>query len=34
MYEKDFLEIIGDELEELNDWLAFEQDLAEGDPWA
>lgn len=31
---RDWLEIIGDIMEDIEDWLNFEADLAEGDPWA
>lgn len=31
---KDALEIMGDAIEEVAAWEAFEADMAEGDPWA
>ncbi len=31
---KDFLEIMGDAMEEVAEWLDYEADLAAGDPWA
>ena len=30
----EYFEVMGDALDELRDWEAFEADLAEGDPWA
>ena len=29
----DFCEIVGDLLEDFAEWLAYEADLAESDPW-
>lgn len=34
MYNKDWLEIMGDMLDNLQEWLDYEADLAAGDPWA
>ena len=34
MYYKDFLEIMGDMMDEVAEWLDFEADCAAGDPWA
>jgi hypothetical protein len=34
MYNKDWLEIMGDMLDNLQEWLDYEADLAESDPWA
>lgn len=33
MYKKDWLEIMGDMLDNLQEWLDYEADLAESDPW-
>lgn len=33
MYSKDMLEVIGDALEDLRDWEAFEEDMATN-PWS
>lgn len=30
----EYFEVMGDALDELRDWEAYEADLAEGDPWA
>ena len=30
----DYWEIMGDAMEEVAEWLDYEDDLAEGDPWA
>lgn len=27
-------EVLADAMEEVNDWLTYEEDLSEGDPWA
>ena len=32
MLNKDFLEIVGDAMEDLTDWLAFEEDM-KTNPW-
>jgi hypothetical protein len=29
----EYLEVMGDALDELSDWEAYEADLAESDPW-
>ena len=34
MYNKDWLEIMGDMLDNLQEWLDYEADLAESTPWA
>ena len=34
MLNKDFFEIVGDWMDEVAAWDAFEADMAEGDPWA
>lgn len=34
MYNKDWLEIMGDMLDNLQAWFDYEADLAESDPWA
>lgn len=31
---RDYLEIMGDAMDEIAEWLAYEADLAESDPWA
>lgn len=31
---KDYLEIMGDAMDEVAEWFAYEADLAEGNPWA
>jgi hypothetical protein len=33
-YSMEQFEIMADAMEELADWLAFEADMASGDPWA
>ncbi len=33
-YQMESFEIMADAMEELADWLAFEADMASGDPWA
>jgi len=33
-YSMEKFEIEGDALEELAEWLAYEADMASGDPWA
>lgn len=33
MANKDLLEIIGEAFEEVEEWLAFETDLEENNPW-
>jgi len=30
----DYWEIMGDAIEEVAEWMAYEADLEEGDPWA
>ncbi len=30
----EYFEIMGDAMDEVAEWFAYEADLAEGDPWA
>lgn len=34
MYKKDWLEIMGDMLDNLQEWRDYEADIAKSDPWA
>ena len=33
MFGSEYFEIMGDAMDEVREWMDFEADLAEGDPW-